>query len=74
MCDFNQGLAFGDALVRCHALDDQGLEWFEEPIAYDNLAGYAELARQLATPVQLGETSISRARSPRRSVPARATS
>lgn len=55
MCDFNQGLAFGDALVRCHALDDQGLEWFEEPIAYDNLAGYAELARQLATPVQLGE-------------------
>ena len=29
MCDFNQGLSLGDALVRCHALDDQGLYWFE---------------------------------------------
>ena len=25
------------ALDRCHALDDQGLYWFEEPIVYDNL-------------------------------------
>ena len=42
-------------LRRCHALDDQGLEWFEEPIAYDNLPGYVQLARELKTPVQLGE-------------------
>jgi mandelate racemase len=55
MVDFNQGLSLGDALVRCHALDDQGLYWFEEPIVYDNLAGYAQLARELGTPVQLGE-------------------
>jgi mandelate racemase len=55
MVDFNQGLPLGDALHRCHALDDQGLFWFEEPIAYDNLAGYAQLARELKTPVQLGE-------------------
>ena len=55
MCDFNQGLSLGDALHRCHALDDQGLYWFEEPIAYDNLAGYAQLTRELRTPVQLGE-------------------
>jgi mandelate racemase len=55
MCDFNQGLSLGDALVRCHALDDQGLYWFEEPITYDNLPGYAQLARELKTPVQLGE-------------------
>ena len=55
MVDFNQGLSLGDALHRCHALDDQGLYWFEEPIAYDNLAGYAQLARELKTPVQLGE-------------------
>ncbi|WP_309625965.1 enolase C-terminal domain-like protein [Methylibium sp.] len=55
MCDFNQGLTLGDALRRCHALDDQGLEWFEEPIAYDNLPGYVQLARELKTPVQLGE-------------------
>ena len=55
MCDFNQGLALGDALVRCHALDDHGLYWFEEPTTYDNIPGYAQLARELKTPVQLGE-------------------
>jgi mandelate racemase len=55
MCDFNQGLSLGDALRRCHALDDEGLFWFEEPIVYDNLAGYAQLTRELKTPVQLGE-------------------
>jgi mandelate racemase len=55
MVDFNRGLSLGDALHRCHALDDQGLYWFEEPIAHDNLAGYAQLTRELETPVQLGE-------------------
>ena len=55
MTDFNQGLTFGDALLRCHGLDDQGLYWFEEPTTYDNLAGYAQLAQELRTPVQLGE-------------------
>ena len=55
MVDFNQGLSLSDALLRCHALDDQGLYWLEEPIAYDNLAGYVQLTRQLETPVQLGE-------------------
>jgi mandelate racemase len=55
MCDFNQGLSLGDALLRCHALDDAGLYWLEEPIAYDNIPGYAQLARELKTPVQLGE-------------------
>jgi mandelate racemase len=55
MVDFNQGLSLGDALHRCHALDEQGLYWFEEPITYNNLAGYARLTRELKTPVQLGE-------------------
>jgi mandelate racemase len=55
MVDFNQSLSLGDALVRCHALDDQELYWFEEPIAYDNLPGYIQLTRELKTPVQLGE-------------------
>jgi len=55
MVDFNQGLSLGDALHRCHALDDQGLYWFEEPIAYTNLAGYAQLRSELRTPLQLGE-------------------
>jgi mandelate racemase len=55
MVDFNQGLQLGDALQRCHALDDQGLFWFEEPIAYNNIAGCAQLARELKTPLQIGE-------------------
>ena len=55
MVDFNQGLSLGDALHRCHALDGEGLYWLEEPIAYNNLAGFAQLARELKTPIQLGE-------------------
>jgi mandelate racemase len=55
MVDFNQGLSFGDALHRCHALDEQEIYWFEEPIGYDNLAGYSRLRSELSTPVQLGE-------------------
>ena len=38
------------------ALDDAGLYWFEEPSSSDdNLSGYAQLARELQTPVQIGE-------------------
>jgi mandelate racemase len=55
MVDFNQGLSLGDAKHRCHALDHQGLYWLEEPIAYDNLSGYAQLASELRTPIQMGE-------------------
>ncbi len=55
MVDFNQGLHLGEALERCHALDDAGLAWLEEPIVYDNLDGYVQLAAELRTPVQIGE-------------------
>ncbi|MDH4151525.1 MAG: mandelate racemase [Betaproteobacteria bacterium] len=55
MVDFNQGLHLGEALQRCHAIDDLGLEWIEEPIVYDNLDGYAQLAAELKTPIQIGE-------------------
>lgn len=55
MVDFNQGLTLGDAIRRCHALDGLGLYWFEEPTTYNNLEGYAQLARELRTPLQLGE-------------------
>ncbi len=55
MVDFNQGLTFGDALHRCHALDGEGLHWFEEPTTYTNLVGHAQLARELKTPIQIGE-------------------
>jgi mandelate racemase len=55
MVDFNQGLHLGEALERCHALDDLGLAWIEEPIVYDNLEGYSRLAAELRTPIQIGE-------------------
>jgi mandelate racemase len=55
MCDFNQGQTLQEAVWRCHALDDQGLYWFEEPVVFDNYAQSAQLARELKTPVQIGE-------------------
>jgi mandelate racemase len=55
MVDFNQCLDLGDALQRCHAIDDFGLAWIEEPIVYDNLDGYTQLAAELKTPLQIGE-------------------
>ena len=55
MSDFNQGMAFGEALLRLHALDDQGLYWFEEPIVYDNLEACAQITREIKTPIQIGE-------------------
>ena len=55
MVDFNQGLHLGEALQRCHAIDDLGLEWIEEPIVYENFDGCAQLAAELKTPIQIGE-------------------
>ncbi|GBQ91346.1 L-alanine-DL-glutamate epimerase [Acetobacter nitrogenifigens DSM 23921 = NBRC 105050] len=55
MVDFNQALGLGDAIRRCHELDEMGLYWFEEPIAYGNVRGYAQLARSVRTPLQMGE-------------------
>lgn len=55
MVDFNQGLDMSEALRRCHMLDDLGLDWIEEPVVYDNLSGFAQLARELKTPIQIGE-------------------
>ncbi len=55
MVDFNQGLNLAEALHRCHMVDEHGLAWIEEPIVYDNLDGHAQLARELKTPIQIGE-------------------
>lgn len=55
MVDFNQGLHLGEALQRCHMIDDLGLAWIEEPIVYDNFEGYSKLAVELKTPIQIGE-------------------
>jgi len=55
MVDYNQGLTLADALQRCNMIDSLGLAWIEEPIVYDNLDGYTQLAAKLKTPIQIGE-------------------
>jgi mandelate racemase len=55
MTDYNQALTFDDALERGRAFDAEGLAWIEEPIEHDDDAGNAALARELATPIQIGE-------------------
>ena len=55
MIDYSQTLDMAEALIRCHAIDDLGLAWIEDPIIYDNLAGCAQLTQSLKTPIQTGE-------------------
>jgi mandelate racemase len=56
MCDFNQALTTNDAILRGRMLDEEGgLAWIEEPIRADDFAGAARLARDIRTPIQLGE-------------------
>jgi len=55
MVDYNQALSVDEALRRGRALDEHGLAWIEEPIRHDDYRGAARLARELATPIQIGE-------------------
>jgi mandelate racemase len=55
MVDYNQALALDDALTRGRALDAEDIFWLEEPIRHDDYAGCARLARELKTPLQIGE-------------------
>jgi len=55
MVDFNQALSVDEAIRRGRVLDGEGVYWIEEPIRHDDFRGCAELARALATPVQIGE-------------------
>lgn len=55
MVDFNQALAPAEAIRRGRALDNEGVYWIEEPIPHDDYPGCANVAREVATPVQIGE-------------------
>jgi mandelate racemase len=56
MCDFNQSLTVNDAILRGRTIDDEGgMAWIEEPVRADDFAGTARIARELRTPVQIGE-------------------
>jgi mandelate racemase len=55
MVDYNQALSVDEGLARGRALDREDISWLEEPIRHDDYVGAATLARELKTPVQLGE-------------------
>lgn len=55
MTDYNQALSVQEAIRRGCALDGEGIYWIEEPVRHDDFAGCARIARELVTPVQLGE-------------------
>ena len=55
MVDYNQALSVDEALTRGRALDAENIYWLEEPIRHDDYAGAARLARELKTPIQIGE-------------------
>ena len=55
MVDFNQSLAIPEAIRRGRVLDGEGVAWIEEPVRADDYRGAAEVAAQVATPIQIGE-------------------
>ncbi len=55
MVDFNQSLAIPEAIRRGRVLDGEGVSWVEEPVRADDYRGAAEVAAQVATPIQIGE-------------------
>jgi mandelate racemase len=55
MVDYNQALSVAEAVRRGRALDHEGIYWIEEPVRHDDYRGCAEVAREVATPVQIGE-------------------
>ncbi len=55
MSDFNHCLSTSEAIRRGRALDNEGLYWIEEPVAYDDFRACAFVAQSIATPIQLGE-------------------
>ena len=56
MVDFNQGLSVAEAIRRGRMIDEEGdVLWIEEPVRADDFAGCAKVAREVATPIQIGE-------------------
>ncbi len=55
MVDANGAWDLATALEAGRALADLGVAWLEEPIWYDDVPGHARLARELTTPIALGE-------------------
>ena len=60
MVDANHAYTTADAFQVGRALDALGADWFEEPVAPEDLVGYAELRRGLRTPIAGGEAEFGR--------------
>lgn len=57
MVDYNQSLGVTEAIDRARRLEDSGLDvrWIEEPVAAEDYAGMARVARESRIPIQAGE-------------------
>jgi len=55
MVDANQSLTAAEAVRRGRAFESMGCVWWEEPIAADDIDGYAELTHSLDIPIATGE-------------------
>jgi mandelate racemase len=58
MTDFNQALTVAEALARGRALDRERVYWIEEPVRHDDYSGAARIAREVETPIQIGENFL----------------
>jgi L-alanine-DL-glutamate epimerase-like enolase superfamily enzyme len=58
--DANQRYDYGTALSMGHFFEEEiGADWFEEPIACDDIDGHSRLSDRLEIPLALGETLYS---------------
>ena len=57
MIDVNHAYSVADAIRLGRSLEEMGwrLRWYEEPVVQEDLDGYAEVRRALATPIAGGE-------------------
>jgi mandelate racemase len=55
MVDYNQALNVPEAIRRGRDLEELNIYWLEEQIRHGDLRGYAAIAQELPTPIQIGE-------------------
>jgi D-galactarolactone cycloisomerase len=60
MIDTNHAYGVADAIRLGRGLEDEGwrLRWYEEPVTQEDLDGYGEVRRALATPIAGGENEF----------------
>jgi L-alanine-DL-glutamate epimerase-like enolase superfamily enzyme len=56
MIDANMSWTAAEALERGRRLESFGLYWYEEPTIPEDVAGHARLAREMETPIAIGES------------------